>query len=162
MKQEHALQRVTLCPLDGFGSNVLSDLENFHLTDAKAYDPNEETRLRKVIGAVGEERFNTRIRALATSCRTRISNHTGNHLAQSPLMRFGNFGNATAGILGVTGSHDGGGGGAEGWWGESGGGGARAGRNSGANIVGEGIRRILSSLEGSLVGAGGEDEPSGR
>ena len=38
----------------------------------KCYDPNEETRLRKVISAVGEERFNVRIRALAKSCRTKI------------------------------------------------------------------------------------------
>ena len=72
MRQEHALQRVTLCPLDGFGSDVLADLEKFNLSDAKCYDPNEETRLRKVISAVGEERFNVRIRALAKSCRTRI------------------------------------------------------------------------------------------
>ena len=50
--------------LFGEGSNY-SALERFDYRDAFCYDPNEQGKLRGIIGMVGGEVFNTRIHELA-------------------------------------------------------------------------------------------------
>lgn len=47
--------------------HILGRLEQFTVDDAHCYDPNEEFRLRKVIDAVGKDRFRDNVRKLAKS-----------------------------------------------------------------------------------------------
>jgi hypothetical protein len=71
MRQEQALERVEVEPLNKQGSKeegMLEQLVHFDVSVAHCYDPNEEMRLRRVIGAVGESQFNDRIRVLAKAC----------------------------------------------------------------------------------------------
>ena len=66
------MERVVLAPIgsgDQPRESILGQLELFDVADARCYDPNEENRLRAAIGAVGADRFNARIRELATACR---------------------------------------------------------------------------------------------
>merc|ERR1712151_525551 len=71
-----AIERVKLITIDstedGQHFDALAELERFDVLDAHCYDPNEEARLREVIAAVGVERFNERIRHLATVLRSEL------------------------------------------------------------------------------------------
>ena len=49
----------------------LESLLHFKVGDAHCYDPNEELRLRQIIAAVGEQRFNERIRNAAAQVASR-------------------------------------------------------------------------------------------
>ena len=72
MSSTNALKRVTLLSLtEDNGETVLKELMSFSISNAHCYDPNEEKRLRRVIGAVGVERFETNIRTLATKLSTK-------------------------------------------------------------------------------------------
>jgi len=76
-QEQQALDRVKLLPLDeGDGFDALACLESFDVRDAHCYDPNDEARLRKVIEAVGNDRFNSRIRALAKALRQPRPRHS--------------------------------------------------------------------------------------
>jgi hypothetical protein len=46
-----------------------SQLLAFDVDEAHCYDPNEESKLRMVIEAVGSERFNRNVRDLASACQ---------------------------------------------------------------------------------------------
>lgn len=69
---EEALDKIVHVPIsaenDGCAYEALS---NFQAGDAKCFDPNDENRLRKVITALGEESFNSRIRQLGNIWRQR-------------------------------------------------------------------------------------------
>lgn len=62
---EHAVKRIILRGVDEEPEKLKRQLMNFRLANAHCYDPNEETRLRRIIGAVGESEFNNRIHAFA-------------------------------------------------------------------------------------------------
>lgn len=55
----------------------------FQAKNARCFDPNDEKRLRKVIAAVGEERFNWRIQKLGEVCRTRDRQKLISHIIRS-------------------------------------------------------------------------------
>ena len=54
-----------------FGSADSTALEMFDYLHAKCYDPNEQAKLQGIIGAVGGEIFNFRIRELAKNLKNR-------------------------------------------------------------------------------------------
>lgn len=59
-------ERARLIPIGAdSGSSALSALTRFKVSEAYCYDPNEQARLMRVICAVGEDRFNERIRKFA-------------------------------------------------------------------------------------------------
>ena len=47
-------------------------MTSFRLTDAHCYDPNEESRIRRVVSAVGEARFNKQISRLTDTLCDKI------------------------------------------------------------------------------------------
>ena len=51
----------------GDRNGSLDALRQFEVSSANCYDPNEQLRLMAVISALGRDRFNTRIHALAES-----------------------------------------------------------------------------------------------
>ena len=51
---------------------VMQRLTSFRLTNAHCYDPNEESRIRRVVSAVGEARFNTQISRLTDTLCDKI------------------------------------------------------------------------------------------
>ena len=59
-------------------STILSKLKEFDVANAHCYDPNEELKLMRVIGAVGFRKFNEQIRAMAKVCIARSLRHS-NH-----------------------------------------------------------------------------------
>jgi len=67
MRQDLAMERVVLVPMNSADCDVMKKLANFTIANAHCYDPNEENRLRKVISAVGEARFVKQVRELATA-----------------------------------------------------------------------------------------------
>ena len=71
MRQDLAMERVVLVPMNSPDCNVMENLSNFSIANAHCYDPNEENRLRKVISAVGEARFVKQVRDLATAMASR-------------------------------------------------------------------------------------------
>ena len=96
-RMDQAVERLLLVPLSrGHGeSSVADQLAHFSVMDARCYDPNAETRLRAIIAALGEDRFNNRIRALgvALSLRREISaasssRHDEAHCDSAPLDHF--------------------------------------------------------------------------
>ena len=74
LSMEAALARIVLLPIDStaFGepqeTSSLEKLQRFDVAEARCYDPNEEKVLRKIIGAVGKDHFNMRIRELGRAC----------------------------------------------------------------------------------------------
>merc|ERR1712048_712371 len=54
------LMKVTTDPQE----DLVSRLKTFQISDAHCYDPNEESRVRRVIQAIGAERFEQKIRDL--------------------------------------------------------------------------------------------------
>ena len=66
MREEQALERVELVATDS-NVDVMEILTTFDVMNAHCYDPNEEAKLRRVIGEVGEERFNESIIKLSKS-----------------------------------------------------------------------------------------------
>eukprot|EP00605_Chrysophyceae_sp_TOSAG23-4_P000335 GSChrysophyteH1.ASY1.ANO1.382.1 assembled CDS len=61
------VKAVSLSEEDINRSLVIEKLGNFKLDESHCYDPNEEMKLREVINAVGAERFEKRVRGLASS-----------------------------------------------------------------------------------------------
>ena len=49
--------------------SVWSLLLAFDVNDSQCFDPNEESKLKMVIDAVGRDRFNGNVRELAAACR---------------------------------------------------------------------------------------------
>lgn len=49
-------------------SSMLWGLEHFTLAAAHCFDPNEESRLRNIIHARGDDEFEQRVRQLASVC----------------------------------------------------------------------------------------------
>merc|ERR1712176_1289142 len=72
MSAEQAHARLKLVAI-GDRCDMLALLRNFDVREAHCYDPNEEERLRKVIDAVGEERFNKSIRKIGEPVAPRQS-----------------------------------------------------------------------------------------
>jgi hypothetical protein len=71
---QDALDKLELAPVEDPDEGVtletiLESLANFKLSSARCFDPNEEARLRRVLSAFGERRFEARIRALAPKLR---------------------------------------------------------------------------------------------
>jgi len=64
-----AIKRLKIFSLDDDDDDddddLLERLKNFNVKDAHCYDPNEETKLRYIIVANGEDEFNRRVRDLA-------------------------------------------------------------------------------------------------
>ena len=56
-----AVERVQLVPI---GNTTCEPLARFHLDNAHCYDPNEEAKLRQVIGSLGNDVFQQRLRML--------------------------------------------------------------------------------------------------
>ena len=72
MEPDLAAERVVLAqPVAGAQAyaDAVDRLEAFRLADARCYNPNEEARLREVIGAVGEERFHSKLRQITQRLR---------------------------------------------------------------------------------------------
>mmetsp|Transcript_20980 Transcript_20980/g.46209 ORF Transcript_20980/g.46209 Transcript_20980/m.46209 type:complete len:286 (+) Transcript_20980:2-859(+) len=69
--EEEALQRIVAMPLTK-SEHLLQDLQSFDISRSYCYDPNEEFRLRHVIGVVGADVFNIKIRSLAAKVRELI------------------------------------------------------------------------------------------
>lgn len=67
---ETAADRVRFMSTSGTDDAALQQLESFDVCGAHCYDPNEQARLMKVIGAVGVKAFNMRIRNYAGVIRT--------------------------------------------------------------------------------------------
>ena len=67
---QQALKTVVVQPMQNEFSeqearkNFIQELMAFKYTDAKCYDPNEETRIYSAIAAVGGNRFNRRVHAM--------------------------------------------------------------------------------------------------
>lgn len=87
----HAIERVKLVPIDetddGQYFDALAELERFDVLNAHCYDPNEEKRLREVIAAVGVDRFNERIRHLATVLRSEAESPPTRRLSLRAMTR---------------------------------------------------------------------------
>merc|ERR1712066_492757 len=64
MDMEEVLNCLHVVSLCEGSTDVAEQLMNFDTNDAHCYDPNEESRVRQVLTAVGSERFNNKIRAL--------------------------------------------------------------------------------------------------
>lgn len=75
---EHVLERIEFASLltTTCGAELGLRLMNFDVRHARCYDPNEESRIRGVIFALGEARFNDRIRALGTALYRRESSRS--------------------------------------------------------------------------------------
>jgi len=74
MPEEQALERVVLMPLGEEPlMDILYEFTAFDINEARCYDPNEQFKIMNVIGAVGVNRFNDKIRKLATSCEQKVS-----------------------------------------------------------------------------------------
>ena len=59
------MERIVLMPIDGSTPEAAAArLQTFDVKRTRCYDPNEERRLKDVIMALGDERFNSRIHAL--------------------------------------------------------------------------------------------------
>lgn len=50
---------------DGTEANSISKLSSFNINNAHCFDPNEESKLRRVINAVGKEEFHEKIHQFA-------------------------------------------------------------------------------------------------
>jgi len=61
MSLEKALKQLDVVPLS---SSAVEQLASFNCLASHCYDPNEELRLRRVIDAIGRQRFEAKIRAL--------------------------------------------------------------------------------------------------
>jgi hypothetical protein len=69
--KKQATEKIVFVPLTDEtqdASSVLLGLENFSLSSAHCFDPNEESRLRDIIHARGDEVFENRVRELAGFC----------------------------------------------------------------------------------------------
>merc|ERR1711879_509660 len=71
MDVPEAALRVVLISVDKSAGEVMQDLQSFDVDRAHCYDPNEEAKLRRIINAVGKERFEARIRTLAAAVQTK-------------------------------------------------------------------------------------------
>ena len=60
------MEKLKLHSLADDSDGLLERLKNFNVKDAHCYDPNEETKLRHIIQANGEDEFNRRIRDMAS------------------------------------------------------------------------------------------------
>merc|ERR1712107_256660 len=72
-EMEHIAQRLALAPVceDVSIASICDKLEVFEVRKAHCYDPNEERRLRHAIDALGDDRFNRRVRTLGGNLRPR-------------------------------------------------------------------------------------------
>jgi hypothetical protein len=74
---QEAVERLKFYPLGDDSDCLLERLKNFQVKDAHCYDPNEETKLRHIIEANGEDEFNRRVSNLACQAIDSInSNNT--------------------------------------------------------------------------------------
>ena len=108
MREEQALERVELVTTDS-NVNVMEILTTFDVMNAHCYDPNEEAKLRRVIGAVGTDQFNKRIHALANACvteRYRRNRDTASDKAQKFIRRGSTLVTSTLNSLTPRGSTD--------------------------------------------------------
>jgi hypothetical protein len=73
MSEEQGLKRVEMVLVEKeINFKVMQRLTSFRLANAHCYDPNEESRIRRVVGAVGEARFNKRITRLTDTLCDKI------------------------------------------------------------------------------------------
>ena len=74
MRQEQVAERLEVVPFMSVGGYLdpVAALARFRVGDARCYDPNELAKLRAVIGAVGEDHFNDRIRELAKPVKAQM------------------------------------------------------------------------------------------
>lgn len=70
---QQALKRMILVPLEADDSSFSHRLLHFNVDDARCYDPNEETQLRRVIDGIGSTAFNGRIHALGRELERQAS-----------------------------------------------------------------------------------------
>eukprot|EP00929_Paragymnodinium_shiwhaense_P014209 TRINITY_DN122101_c0_g1_i1.p1 TRINITY_DN122101_c0_g1~~TRINITY_DN122101_c0_g1_i1.p1 ORF type:complete len:718 (+),score=117.49 TRINITY_DN122101_c0_g1_i1:162-2315(+) len=66
LEESRCIERLLFVPLGLSEKSQLERLQAFDIAEAHCFDPNEESRLRTVIKALGRSRFNHRIRTLAT------------------------------------------------------------------------------------------------
>lgn len=70
-RMEQALEKLHIIPIDinpDSSNSIAKKLQLFDVQETHCYDPNEEARLREVIEALGEDRFNSRIQMLGHAC----------------------------------------------------------------------------------------------
>lgn len=75
MREEQLADRLEVVPFGGDGveaKDPVTQVANFNVRDARCYDPNELAKLRTVIGAVGEGKFNDGIRKLAVPIKAQM------------------------------------------------------------------------------------------
>ena len=70
---DQAIKRLKLFSLQAEDGNVMEKLKYFHVDNAHCYDPNEELKLRRVIGANGVDKFNNRVRELGKEAVNTLS-----------------------------------------------------------------------------------------
>ena len=105
MRQDLAMERVMLVPMNSPDCNVMEKLSNFSIANAHCYDPNEENRLRKVISAVGEARFVKQVRDLATAMASQAAEASAKPRNSSHIFSPGNSshifgpGNSSHGVI---------------------------------------------------------------
>mmetsp|Transcript_2432 Transcript_2432/g.4491 ORF Transcript_2432/g.4491 Transcript_2432/m.4491 type:complete len:735 (-) Transcript_2432:51-2255(-) len=72
--EREAVKRVCFLPIgdDNDGMEIIQSLKQFDARRAHCYDPNEESKVRRVIGTLGIDLFNARIQSFATAVEAKL------------------------------------------------------------------------------------------